>query len=171
MIANSVVNRLKSSFVFLVLLVFLSGCDLGQGDIKSDPKGIILDASGSYLILQGKWRNVTESPSIVVPRVNTTRIECEKRTLRCDEYIAKLIEKSDDPTGFVERRYLWLMKEEFRILEWSESLVVARAEPRAADIELRISLIDRAAERTLRETGARGAQGSHFGKIEHWILD
>jgi hypothetical protein len=63
------------------------------------------------------------------------------------------------------------MKEEFRILEWSESLVVARAEPRAADIELRISLIDRAAERTLRETGARGAQGSHFGKIEHWILD
>ena len=47
MIANSVVNRLKSSFVFLVLLVFLSGCDLGQGDIKSDPNGIILDASGS----------------------------------------------------------------------------------------------------------------------------
>jgi hypothetical protein len=169
-IANSVVNRLKSSFLFLMLLISLSGCDIGQGEIRSDPKEISLSASGSHLVIQGKWRNVTESPSVVVPRVNTTRIECDKRTLRCDEYIAKLIEKSDDPTGFVGRRYLWLMKEEFRILEWSESLVVARAGPRAADIELRVSLTDRAAERTLRETGARGAQGADAGKIEHWIL-
>jgi hypothetical protein len=155
----------------LVVLGFLAGCDLGRGDIKSDPKEISLSASGSRLVLQGKWRNATERPSIVVPRINTARVECDKQTLICNEYIAKLIEKSDDPTGFVNQRYLWLRREEFRILEWSDSVVVARAETRAADIELRISLTDRAAERILRETGDRGAQLADPGNIGHWILD
>src|SRR5262249_12440041 len=123
------------------------------------------------LVLQGKWRNVTGRPSVTVPRVNSVRIECDKGSLICTEYIAKLIQKSDDPSSAVDQRYLFLMKEWFRILEWSDSVIAARAEPLAADIELRISLKDDAAERTSRETGARGAAGANPSKVEHWVLD
>ena len=153
------------------MLIGLVSCGLGEGDIKSDPKRIGLSDSGEQLVLQGKWRNVTGRPSVTVPRVNSVRIECDKGSLFCTEYIAKLIQKSDDPSRFVDKRYLFLIREEFRILEWSDSVIVARAEPRAGDVELRISLKDDAAERTSRETDARGAEGANPGEVEHWVLD
>jgi hypothetical protein len=153
------------------MLIVLASCGLGEGDIKSDLKRLDLSDSGEQLVLQGKWRNVTGRPSVTVPRVNSVRIECDKGSLICTEYIAKLIQKSDDPSSVVDKRYLFLMKEGFRILEWSDSAIVARAEPRAADIELRISLKDDAAERTSRETEARGAAGANPSEVEHWVLD
>jgi hypothetical protein len=63
------------------------------------------------------------------------------------------------------------MKEEFRVLEWSQTKIVARAEPRVADIDIRISLIDHSAERTSRETEVRGAIGADPLSIEQWILE
>jgi hypothetical protein len=43
-------------------------------------------------------------------------------------------------------------------------------ESRAADIDLRISLADRSAKRTYRETGSRGGQGAKPAKVTQWVV-
>jgi len=63
------------------------------------------------------------------------------------------------------------MKEEFRVLEWPQNSIVARAQPRAADVDLRISLVDKTAERTSRETAARGAKGANPTGVHLWRLE
>jgi hypothetical protein len=63
------------------------------------------------------------------------------------------------------------MKEEFHVVDWSHDVIVARAESRAADIDLRISLVDRTAERTSRETAARGASQAKAEELHVWRLE
>jgi hypothetical protein len=84
--------------------------------------------------------------------------------------VRRKIQKTDDPSGIVERAYLFLMKEQFRVIEWTGTTITARAEPRAADIDLRISFADRSAERTSRETESRGAKGANSQNITQWVL-
>jgi hypothetical protein len=72
--------------------------------------------------------------------------------------------------GVVRYSHLWLMKEQFRVIEWTATTITARAEPRAADIDFRISLADESAERTSRETSARGAQSPDPTNVAQWVL-
>jgi hypothetical protein len=65
---------------------------------------------------------------------------------------------------------MFLMKEPFRVIEWTATTIIAQAELRAADIHLRISLADESAERTSRETAARGAQGANPANVTKWVL-
>ncbi len=105
-----------------------------------------------------------------MPRLNSVRVECDRTARVCNEYVAKLIQKTDDPISAVERPYLFLMKEQFRVIEWTGTTITARAEARAADIDLRVSLTDRTAERTSRETALRGAQGANPENVSQWVL-
>jgi hypothetical protein len=74
-------------------------------------------------------------------------------------------------TGVLKNR-IWLFPKKLRdhALEWSATGIVARAEPGAADIDLRISFVDQHIERTSRETAARGATGVDTSHVEHWVL-
>ena len=121
-------------------------------------------------MVQGTWRRTSQRPTVEVPYVNSVRIECDRTASICNEYVAKFIQKSDDPLGTLERPYLFLMKEQFRVIEWTGTTIAARAEPRAADIDLRISLTTRTAERSSRETAAQGVQGTNPQNVTQWVL-
>ena len=43
-------------------------------------------------------------------------------------------------------------------------------EPRAADIDLRISLADWSAKRTYRETDSRSGQGATPANVRQWVV-
>jgi hypothetical protein len=121
-------------------------------------------------MVHGSWHRISERPTVEVPRVNSVRIEYDRTAGVCNEYVAKLIQKTDDPTGTVEGDHLFLMKERFRVIEWTGTTITARAEPRAADIDLRISFADRSAERTSRETELRGAKGANSQNVDQWLV-
>jgi hypothetical protein len=121
-------------------------------------------------VVQGTWHRISKRATVEVPRVNSVRIECDRTGRVCNEYVAKFIQKADAPIEIVERPNLFLMKEQFRVIEWTATTITARAEPRAADIHLRISLADESAERTSRETTARGAQGANPANVTKWVL-
>jgi hypothetical protein len=140
-------------------------------EVRTNPKLFQVAQSGEVVIIEGTWRNVTGGPSVEVPRANSVRLECRRSLMTCIEHIAKLIQPSDDSSGFVKQPTLFVMKEEFRVLEWSQTALVARAQPRAADMDLRISLVDRTAQRTSRETAARGAEGANPTAIHLWRLE
>jgi len=139
-------------------------------EITTDWKQFTVSADGRYVTVQGTWRRISQRASVEVPHVNSVRIECDRAARICNEYVAKFIQKSDDPVGAVERPYLFQMKEPFRVIEWTDATISGRAEPRVADIDLRVSLVDRTAERTSRETASRGAQGANPQNITQWVL-
>ena len=140
-------------------------------EVRTNPRLFQLKDSGATVIIEGTWRITTGAPSLEVPRANSVRLECHRTTKRCTEHIAKLIRPLDDSSGFVKESTLLLMNEEFRVVEWSQNVIVARAVPRAADVELRVSLVDRTAERTSRETSARGAHGANPAALHVWRLE
>jgi hypothetical protein len=139
-------------------------------DIATNRKWLRLDDDGATIIAEGSWRRVSKQRSVHVPDVNSVRIECRRGSGICDEYIAKLITPDDSPDVKIETTALFMMKEQYQIVEWSGHTVLARADPRATDVELRVSLGDHVVERRSRETGARGAEGADPTRVEHWIL-
>jgi len=162
---------MKKRLVGAILGVVVVVGPLQAQEVRTNPKLFRFEDSGGLVVIEGTWRVATGAPSVEVPRTNSVRVECHRARKKCTEHIAKLIRASDDSSGFVKQSTLLLMKEEFRVVEWSQDVTVARAEPRAADVELRISLVDRTAERTSRETSARRAAGAKPAAIHVWRLE
>lgn len=150
-----------------VLVLAVTAC--GE-QITTETNQFFASGDGRYVVLQGTWRRISQRATIEVPDVNSVRIECDRAAQVCNEYVAKFIQKADDPFGAVKRPYLFLMKEQFRVIEWTDTTITTRAEPRAAAIDLRISLGDRTAERVSRETASRGAEGANPQNVTQWVL-
>lgn len=165
-------NGVKATIA--VCLLVLSACKeevtTGRKDITTDRKNFIESDDRQVLVVTGSWRLTSQNPSLEVPAVNSVRIECDRASRTCNEYIAKFAQHSDDPLVDVQHPYLWLGKEQYEVKEWTSSTLTARAQPRAGDIDLRLSLVDKSAERLSRETGARGAQGANPSAVSHWTL-
>lgn len=139
--------------------------------IESNPKLFSLNEDGTRVVLEGRWKRVTRKPSVTVPDINSVRIESDKSTGKCRESMAKLIPRSDDDKGLIDEDYLFVMVEDYAILEWTSALLTARAKPRAADLELRISFANKSAERVSRETAERGAKGANPTVVELLVLE
>jgi hypothetical protein len=150
--------------------VFLVAISARGAEITTDTKQVVVSSDHKHVIVQGTWHRISERSTVEVPQINSVRIECDQTAGVCNEYVAKFIQKTDDPTGTMDRAYLFLMKEQFRVIEWTGTTITARAEPRAADIDLRISFPTRSVERTSRETESRGAKGANSQNVTQWVL-
>jgi hypothetical protein len=150
--------------LFIGLLVF-PGC---TDTLKSNPFRVSVDVAEGYATLDGKWQSTSGRSTGEVPSINAVHVECERRPAVCTEFLARMITKEEDPLG--GGPYLFANVIRYRVLEWSDSHIVARAEPRAADVELRIAILDKSAERTSRETGARGGVEADPLQVDHWAL-
>lgn len=159
------------AMLVLLLLAIPLWCGAAELNITTAQKHLNVMDGGSYVIIEGTWRRISARPSINAPTINTVRVECDKARRVCEELMAKVLQPSDDPLGTLQDRYLFVDQTIFRVLEWSSTLIVARAEQRAVDIDLRISLADKSAERARRETGAHGAQGADPSHVDQWVLD
>jgi len=89
--------------------------------------------------------------------------------MTCTETIALLFGPDDKTPDGVSR--LFLQTNDYKVIEWSSTTIVARENAPVADIELRISLADRSAERSSRETKARGSETANPGISRHWVLE
>jgi len=158
--------------LFLMMLISATLAASSELDtaVDSDARMISFDAPRKLLVLTGRWVSESGRPSAVVPRINTVRLECHRDLGSCTAFIAKLIQPSDAPGYALTRSKLWLMQETYRIVEWSESRLVARDESRAADFEVRVSFSDNVAELTMRETGVRGAEDAKADVVTRWLL-
>jgi hypothetical protein len=165
--AKTLTSILASQATWIIALAAV----VPAAEVLTNLKLFEVTQSGDLVVIEGTWRNVTGGPSVVIPRANSVRIECHRSRRTCIEHIAKLIQPSDDSLGFVKQPNLFVKKQEFRVLEWSQNAIVAREQLRAADVDLRISLGDKTAERTFRETAARGARGANPDAIYLWRLE
>jgi hypothetical protein len=142
-------------YMTLVLLLSPVWCSAAGLHITTAPKHITVMDGGDFVIGEGRWRRISAWPSVNAPTINTVYLACDRARRVCEELMAKVLQPFDDPLGTLQDRSLMVSQITFRVLEWSSTLIVARAEQPAVDIDLRISLADKSAERTRRETEAR----------------
>jgi hypothetical protein len=161
-------ERLKHSLAAIQLLLVASCSDFDG--IRSPSKRIDVDEkSGSHVRFEGRWKATSQSGFAVIPKINTTSGSCAKETMSCTETIALLFSTADKTPDGVNR--LFLQNNYYRVIEWSSKTIHAKEEAPVADIELRISLVDRSAERTSRETKARGSETANPNISRQWILE
>jgi len=149
---------------FLVAIILIASTAAAE-EVRPEQKLFLI--SDAEVLVQGSWRRVTERTTVEIPDVNSVRIECSRKTATCREYVAKLIRPGEHSLG--GHSYLFLMLQEFVVQRWTTTEILAKAEPRAADIILRIFLATQAAERESRETEARGAMGAR-SDYDKWSL-
>lgn len=153
---------------YLILAISLSGC-LNITDIKSPPK-IINAVSENQVYIEGRWRETSIVKKFkTTPRINSTAILCNRESLSCIEHEACLATRKDN--NILPYALLYIQPTTYQISEWSNTIIKAHKEARAGDVELRISLADKSAEKSFRETSARGAEGANPNLVEHWILE
>jgi hypothetical protein len=153
----------------LALLSLAIGCTPNPGENVDSPKRKVDTVGRSYVTFEGRWRTISESGSRSIPRLNTAVGYCEKATMTCNENIAKLYSKDEwpgHPNGFLR-----VAGTDFKVIEWSKDRIIARYEAPVADLELRISLSDGSAERSFRETKARGSDTADPKIAGHWVLE
>jgi hypothetical protein len=155
---------MKTIFLFIGLLFLLSGCS----NIESPAKAFhILDDGNVYL--EGRWKEIAETSRYkMIPKHNSISILCDKKAGVCTETQALLVIKKDNP--LIPSALLYPEQFTYLVTEWSDATIKAERKPRAADVEIRISLTDKSAEKSYRETKARGADSSNPDVVGNWIL-
>ncbi len=147
------------------LACVLAACAPGlikEADVRRLPFSLLGDAQNGVVSASGRWTRATSHQRSAVATLNAVEIVCSQQRRTCVEALAGLHSRLDPMFREATRGGLLLTSEmtEFSVVEWSSSTIRALAQPRAADIELRISLAERDVVRTATETSARGATGA-----------
>lgn len=157
---QSLPKQLHNGILLLSLvtaMIFLNACN----DYRPRIDKKTFTSTEDHLLFSGRWKQTDSVKSTShMAEINTLTVSCSKMELSCDEWIAN---------AFPE--WLYLHREAYKVMEWNNLRVVARSERRAADVELRISLIDKSVERTVHGTSARGVDKGEIDGLEHWILE
>lgn len=136
--------------------------------IHTLPKSSYMDQN--IFFLSGHWTPITEKTYPPVPKLNAAQIYCAKRQNYCSEVVAGLVSETDNTPNMMIG-LLHVDQHEYRIVEWSDETIRAIKEFPVANIELMISIGHRTAERSFRETRARGAETANPGNYKVWLLE
>ena len=139
---------------------------LETGQIESYTK--LIFSVDNYVIVQGRWKT-TAGNLKTLSRINATHIVCDKHSMTCKEIIAVVKTPQEEP--LFKKPQLFLGETIYIIVDWSNDIISAKYEGPVADVELRISLRDKFAERRFRETKARGIKSADPNNYEQWILE
>lgn len=155
-----------------ILPGFLLGLPLGvhlsSPTISSINKSVVVSKDfGGYVSLRGRWRSIAHAGSIPPELAKVTDISCSKPERACREAIASL--RKIGPWG--REFQLDVFSHHYIITEWSEQRIRGVSEKPVGDLEIRISLADRSAEKSWRETKARGSTSASEDVYEHYVLE
>ena len=122
------------------------------------------------VFVQGRWKRSGGNIKLnIPPRINTISITCDKNSMTCKEIIASVVTPQEE--SLFEKPELFIAETIYQIVDWSNDVITAKYEAPIADLELRISLKDKFAERRYRETKARGSKTSNPNNYLQWILE
>lgn len=155
-------------FIALASLVLFAGCDSSLS-VSTPEKSI--QKSDNYVFVEGRWKEKSgHSANKIIPRINFTNINCSKESMRCKETEALLWSPKENKLH--PGSLLYTQSFDYIITEWtSEDVIKAERRPPVADIEIKISLKDDFAEKSYRETKARGSETADANMYGHWVLD
>lgn len=126
-------------------------------------------------MIHGHWKQVS-GPKGGIAVLNSIYLECSKTRRVCEENRAEIYTPEEHRLlGLLEndaQNRLWAWEPDvLQILSWSSGTLVAPREAPAADIDLKISTTDQTAERSFRETRARGSETANPNVWRQYVLE
>jgi len=93
--------------------------------------------------------------------------------MTCKEIIAELVapEEMFYKKGTLEAKKLFIDETDYKIVDWSDEIILAKYAAPVADFEIRIFIKAGLAIRNWRETKARGNQTADPNIYAEWILE
>jgi hypothetical protein len=157
---------MPSRIHFLVVFVFvlfgaIGGCISGHVEMEPPAKWFVIDDASLSVSFHGQWRATAQAGVVMTWAANTVEVKCERVSAQCEEALALLYTRQD----------LDVVRLTYRVSEWTDSLIRAKSAGAVGDFELRISLADKVAERSFRETKARGSETADPSIVRNWVLN
>jgi hypothetical protein len=159
--------------LFVVVLLFSTnseGLDWAACSQEIHSKSKNIREHEDTVLVEGRWKKTAGNMKrTVMPRINSTDIVCVRKEAICRETTAMLFTPADDPSN--PMAFLAPLFLHYRIIDWSSDVIRAKLEFYVAEFELRISIKDRVAERSCRETIAQGSEAADPSDFESWVLE
>lgn len=158
-------NKLIITLLLLINKLIVN--HLFAGEINSPQKTIT--QKENYVFIEGRWKQTTSKGERIIPKINTTKVICDKLKMVCDETIAKLTTPDDD--NLFLNTLLYIQEFSYDILSWKDKIIIAKREAPVAEVIINISVDDNHAEKSFRETKARSSRTADPNIFYHWILE
>ena len=148
-----------------VFLTAIGGC-AGKVAVDPPPKWFHIDEASSLVSFHGQWRPTAQAGGLMNWAANAVSVRCDHGSARCEEVLALLYA----PDERFPHHSLDLVTLTYTVSEWTDSIIRVSSVAPVGDFELRISMADKVAERSFRETKDRGAEGADPSIVRNWVL-
>lgn len=153
------------SIIFIAVLLF--GCS-DLNDIRSPRKSI--NKVDEFVLAEGRWKALSGTNARIISKINFTSITCDRNNMTCNETISYVYAPKEH--GRTDDNYkLYSLDFTYQVTDWTNDIIKAKFNAPVADTEITISLKDNFAEKSYRETKARGEETSNPEIYGKWVLE
>ncbi len=155
-------------FISIIFIAFLLiGCS-DLNDIRSPRKSI--KKVDEFVLAEGRWKALLGTNARIISKINFTSITCDRSTRTCNEITSYVYAPKEH--GRTDDNYrLYSIHFTYQVTDWTNDIIKAKFDAPVADIEITISLKDNFAEKSYRETKARGDETSNPEIYGKWVLE
>lgn len=157
---------LKNIISIIFILSLLVGCS-DLNDIRS-PNRNIQKVDGNVFV-EGRWKALSGTTARIISKINSTSITCDRNSKTCKEMISYVYAPKE--SRIYKKSILYSDKFTYQIVDWNNDVIKAKWDAPVADIEITISIKDNFAEKSYRETKARGSESANPDIHGKWVLE
>lgn len=170
--APSVKLRVKGEIMLIKIssLIFVLSLLIGCSDLNSigsPPKNI--KKMENFIFVEGRWKALPGTKPSIISKINFTSITCNRNSMTCKEIESFVFTPKEQP--ILKDNLLYNEEFTYQILDWTNDIIKAKREAPVADVEIIVSLKDNFAEKSFRETKARGSETSNPDIYGKWVLE
>jgi hypothetical protein len=155
----------KASYLVPILILLFGCSDINS--IESPRKSI--KKMDNIISAEGRWKALQGTKPNIISKINFTSITCDRTSMTCKEIESLLFTPKEQP--LLKRNLLYNHEFVYQITDLTDDLVKAKRNPPVADVEISISLKDNFAEKSFRETKARGSETANPEMYGKWVLE
>jgi hypothetical protein len=147
-------------------LLLLVGCS-ELNSIGSPPKSI--KKVENTVSAEGRWKALAGTKPNIISKINFSSITCDRNSMTCREIESLVFTPKEQP--ILKQSLLYNHEFTYEIIRFTDDVVKAKRSAPVADVEITISLKDNFAEKSFRETKARGSETANPEIWGKWVLE
>ena len=124
---------------------------------------------GDFVFAEGRWKALQGTKPNIISKINFTHITCNRNNMTCEEIESLVFTPKEQPV--LKDNLLYSQEFTYQIINWTNDIIKAKRDAPVADIDITISLKDNFAEKSFRETKARGSDTANPSIYGKWVLE
>jgi hypothetical protein len=154
----------------IIPIFFIASIIFGCSDLNNiDSPSKDIKKVDEFVFAEGRWKALSGTTARIISKVNFTSITCDRNSKTCKEIISYVFAPKE--SRIHKKSTLYSDKFTYQIIDWNNDVIKAKGDAPVADIEITISLKDNFAEKSYRETKARGSESANPDIYGKWMLE